>query len=815
MSTSGRTTLVVVAVFCHLIAFSHAGSISQDVPATQAGEDPFTFEDIFDSAYTVKSFSARWINGKDEFLYRDSTQNGGAVMRFDAENKVASVFIDNSTFSTLQTSTYYVSPDLNYALFAYEITSVWRHSFTARYKLLNIATNTLTDYPNDSLQGEVLQYVAWSTVGNASTFVYGNNLYYQASVSDNPVQITTSGDPTWIYNGIPDWLYEEDVLSERVSHYVSPEGRYICYAELNDTEVPLQAWPWYGSKDDVYGTTIRIPYPKAGDVRNGAPGPNTKVKLYVYDTVDGSTKDVPPVAALTSVDHYYLQVVWRNESTVMVTWANRVQNESWAVLYDVTATTLTPNLNYHYSVPGGWVEVPPAYPVFIDGGARYITVLPELLSEESGHWRHVAVVTSPMDTTGTATFLSTGEVEVDYIIGYDESSQTVYYVSTGGDPAERHLAQVLITGAQETCVTCSEPDTCRYITFQYSSTFNYYVLGCRGPDIPTYALRQTLNPDTDYFMLEDNSQLRANLANKALPTREFISVPINGGYTGRAEVFYPPGHVSGNKYPLLVYVYAGPGSQRVTKLFPMGGSTTNWLLYLKSSLNVAVVSLDGRGSAWAGDKLKFEMYRKLSVVEIADQITAGEYFKSMDHIDTNLPAAMFGWSYGGGVTAHVIGDTSKTFMCGISVAPVTTKAYYDTAYTERYLAFATPDDDEAGYNATDVMNKASNFVDKTYMIAHGTADDNVHYMHAAQLIRALSDAGVQFRQNTYMDQTHGINSYGQSRHLYKSMTNFLANDCWGTIHPFSTAAVTANYSLLSLFISLIFTLVQRYLSINF
>jgi dipeptidyl-peptidase-4 len=216
------------------------------------------------------------------------------------------------------------------------------------------------------------------------------------------------------------------------------------------------------------------------------------------------------------------------------------------------------------------------------------------------------------------------------------------------------------------------------------------------------------------------------------------------------------------------------------KTFPMGGSTSNWLTYLKSSHQVLVASLDGRGSASAGDKLKFEMYRKLSVVEIADQITGGEYFKSLDAVDTSLPAAIFGWSYGGGVAAHVIGDTSTTFKCGISVAPVTTKAYYDTAYTERYLAMATPDDDEAGYNATDVMNKVANFANKTYLIAHGTADDNVHYMHAAHLIRALSDAQIQFRQLTYMDQNHGINSYGQSQHLYASMTNFLLDDCWQT-----------------------------------
>jgi len=33
-------------------------------------------------------------------------------------------------------------------------------------------------------------------------------------------------------------------------------------------------------------------------------------------------------------------------------------------------------------------------------------------------------------------------------------------------------------------------------------------------------------------------------------------------------------------------------------------------------------------------------------------------------------------SYGGGLAAHVIGDTSTTFTCGLSVAPVATKAYY-------------------------------------------------------------------------------------------------------------------------------------------
>jgi len=42
----------------------------------------------------------------------------------------------------------------------------------------------------------------------AQSFVHGNNLYYQASPTVLPVQLTTSGDPLYVFNGVPDWLYE-------------------------------------------------------------------------------------------------------------------------------------------------------------------------------------------------------------------------------------------------------------------------------------------------------------------------------------------------------------------------------------------------------------------------------------------------------------------------------------------------------------------------------------------------------------------------------------------------------------------------------
>lgn len=56
----------------------------------------------------------------------------------------------------------------------------------------------------------------------------------------------------------------------------------------------------------------------------------------------------------------------------------------------------------------------------------------------------------------------------------------------------------------------------------------------------------------------------------------------------------------------------------------MGSNTMNWLTYLKSSQQVVVASLDGRGSAARGDKFMYEIYRRLGTVEVEDQLIGGQ-----------------------------------------------------------------------------------------------------------------------------------------------------------------------------------------------
>ncbi|KYN35722.1 Venom dipeptidyl peptidase 4 [Trachymyrmex septentrionalis] len=138
--------------------------------------------------------------------------------------------------------------------------------------------------------------------------------------------------------------------------------------------------------------------------------------------------------------------------------------------------------------------------------------------------------------------------------------------------------------------------------------------------------------------------------------------------------------------------------------------------------------------------------------------------------------AIWGWSYGGYATGMTLAmDLKGVFKCGMSVAPVTDWALYDSIYTERFMGLPTVTDNLQGYEHGQLLNKVENIKNKMYYLIHGTLDDNVHYQQSLMLAKVLEQKDILFRQQTYTDEDHGI---VQSRaHLYHSLENFL-DECF-------------------------------------
>lgn len=83
----------------------------------------------------------------------------------------------------------------------------------------------------------------------------------------------------------------------------------------------------------------------------------------------------------------------------------------------------------------------------------------------------------------------------------------------------------------------------------------------------------------------------------------------------------------------------------------------------------------------------------------------------------------------------------ELFRVGMAGAPVASWEDYDTHYTERFMDL--PQDNPDGYKAANVLSYADE-LSRPLLLVHGTADDNVYFMHSLKLADALLRSGKQF-----------------------------------------------------------------------
>ncbi|KAG8289646.1 Inactive dipeptidyl peptidase 10, partial [Homalodisca vitripennis] len=416
---------------------------------------------------------------------------------------------------------------------------------------------------------------------------------------------------------------------------------------------------------------------------------------------------------------------------------------------------------YSYHEDNGWLDI--VEPVWVNSTA-FLTVLPHDQGGQLGNYRQLSLVQDGQDVP-----LTSGPSVVTAIRCYDKEDNTVYYSSTvNGDSAKRHVYKMDLNNPEkQECFSCLVQEDCAYGTASFSKSCTNMLLTCRGPSVPQYHIYNKNGTLLKY--LSNNSRLNELLTRVELPTKQDLTVPIGGGFTGRVRMLLPPNiDTSGRtKYPMLFSVYAGPDFNKISDAWAVPG----WDDYLVTKRRVVLVYLDVRGSGLRGDKLKFAVYHKLGGPEIEDIINVAQYLQQkFPYIDA-VRTAIWGWSYGGFATAMTLAkDRLNVFRCGISVAPVTNWIYYDTVYTERYMGLPTNDSNLAGYMASDVSAHVDNFRHKLFYLIHGNADDNVHYQQSMMLSRALELADILFFQQSYPDETHGLSHV--HRHLYHSMDKF-------------------------------------------
>ena len=705
------------------------------LPAQAATAQQFTLDEMFSRELALQGFHAEWSDEGARFVYLEPDGSGGTdLVEEDARTGERTVVVEGRRLvppgadRPVAVEGFSWSPERRRLLVYTNSQRVWRENTKGTYYVYDLGTGRLTPL---SREPGWQQFAKWSPDGDRIAFVRDHDLFVVDLATGAERALTRDGSDV-IINGTFDWVYEEE-LGLQDGFRWSPDGERIAFWRLDQSRVPVFHLQ---DEDSLYPHQTAIRYPKAGQ-------PNSEVSIGVVEVATGETRFIDADAA----DGYIARMEWaESEDELVLQRLNRHQNRLEVLLADArtgSARVLFPETD------AAWVDVDDDL-VWIRGGRQFLWT-----SERDG-FNHLYLY----DRDGRLVRqLTRGEWEVTSLVGVDEEDGWVYFTAAVPTPMERHVHRVRLDGRG--LERLSETPGTHHA--ELSADGEYYIDQLSRAGVPPSAALHTAAGER-VRVLAENARVAARLDGFGLRKPEFFRFDTSDGVTLNGYLIRPPDFDPAKRYPVLMYVYGGPGSQTVTDAW--GGSRYLWHQVL-ASRGYLVASVDNRGTGGRGSAFKKVTYLNLGRWEVHDQVEAARHLATLPFVD---PAriGIWGWSYGGYLAALALFQAGDLFDAGISVAPVTAWNLYDTIYTERFLR--TPQENPEGYRAGAPLEYADR-LESEFLLIHGTGDDNVHAQNSLRLVAALQRAGKQFDFMLYPNQTHSIAQ--SQRHLYTLMTEWV------------------------------------------
>ncbi|KAL4974950.1 putative dipeptidyl-aminopeptidase B [Aspergillus desertorum] len=763
-----------------VLQLNNSGSFS----GSTTSAEPLTLQQVLSGTFSPRGHAISWVagpGGEDGLLIEkgeDAEEGYLRIKDIRQDGKTNWVLMKDPTVDvdgrTIQPSATRPSPDLKKVLIISHQEKNWRHSYTARYWIFDVETQTAEPLDPDNIEGRV-QLALWSPKSDAIAFVRDNNLYLRKLASKRIVPITKDGGEQLFY-GVPDWVYEEEVFSGNSVTWWSEDGSQIAFIRTNESAVPEFPVQYYLSRPsgkeprpglENYPEVREIKYPKAG-------APNPFVNLQFYDVEQDEVFSVDTPDDFEDDDRLIIEVIWAAKSKVLVRTTNRESDILKLFLVD-TASRESKLIRIQdvSELDGGWVEPTQSVrfiPADPDKGRPYDGYIDTVVHEGYDHLAYFTPLDNPEPI-----MLTSGEWEVvDAPTAVDLTRGLVYFVATKEAPTERHLYRVRLDGSDLKPLTdTSEPG---YYGVSFSDGAGYALLSYQGPSIPWQSIISTEGDETTTLKtIEDNTDLSKLVAQYALPTEIYQNITIDG-FALQVVERRPPHFNPARKYPVLFHLYGGPGSQTVDRRF-----SVDFQSYVAAALGYIVVTVDGRGTGFIGRKARCIIRGNIGHYEAIDQIATAKEWAQKSYVDESR-MAIWGWSYGGFMTLKTLEqDAGETFQYGMAVAPVTDWRFYDSVYTERYMH--TPQNNPTGYDNTSITDMAALQNNVRFLVIHGASDDNVHIQNTLTLIDKLDLAGVQnYDVHFYPDSDHSIYFHNAHTMVYERLASWLVNAFNGEWH---------------------------------
>jgi dipeptidyl-peptidase-4 len=610
--------------------------------------------------------------------------------------------------------------------------SIYRYSYSAVYYVFDIKKQELKPLAN----GAYISCAEFSPDGQKVAYCKENNLFYvDFTLSDEEIKVTSNGIKNEIINGSSDWVYEEEFELIK-AFFWSPDSKKIAYYSFNESAVKtynMQIWAGLYPKDYLYK------YPKAGEK-------NSEIKIMVYNSQSAQTSTLFDG---TGKDVYIPRIQWvTNSNIVSLKWMNRNQDTLKIFHSDTLLQSLKPILTLGDE---NYIEIDENH-IYLPDNKGFI-----ISSEESGY-RHLYKYDMDGKNKKQLTY---GNWEVSALHGFHSKTQSLFYSSKEKSSLEENLYSIDLEGNNKKMITTLSGIN----SVSFSPDMGYFTT----ENTHGYARQASLFATEGIKLIRllgKNEKFQSFLKQYDLGEIKFSTFVNKNGDTLNYYRVTPSNFDSTQKYPVLMAVYGGPGSQEVLR--SSSGKNYLWYQYLAQN-GFIIYCLDNTGTGGKGAKFKKATTRQLGKLESEDQINFAEYLSKKPFVNASK-IGIWGWSFGGYLSSLCLLLGNHVFSFAIAVAPVTSWRFYDSIYTERFLK--TPQDNVKGYDEYSPLSHAQKLKGK-YLLIHGTGDDNVHFQNAIEMQRELIKEQKQFESFYYPDKAHGISGGKTRLHLYQMMSDFL------------------------------------------
>jgi dipeptidyl-peptidase-4 len=556
------------------------------------------------------------------------------------------------------------------------------------------------------------------------SFVRDQNLYV-VDLADGRERAVTRDGGGLVSWGMAEFIAQEE-MDRDTGYWWSPDERHIALMRVDESPVAeVERFEIQATGASI----VRQRYPATGAA-------NARVDLYVADLASdsrqrvdlGGNSDVylPRVDWFPSGETLAVQRQSRDQKTLELLVVDPLSGSSRVLLTERSAHWVA----LHHDL------------VFLEKSREFIW------SSGRDGFQHLYLYANDgrlIRQLTSGEFMVLGESPEGAVRAVDERARRVYFTANLPSPLERQLYWVSL----------DKPGEPRRVTREAGW---HSVTMSRDARVFIDSFTNVDTPKNVWLRSADGKALTALLPNKLDATHpyapyvgehvraEFGSIAAEDGQRLYYKLLKPRVLEPGEKYPVLVDVYGGPGVQRV-------GNTWGSLFhqYLVQH-GYVVFALDNRGSGMRGEKFEAALGLRMGHVEVRDQVKGVEYLRSLPFVDSRR-IGVFGWSYGGYMTLMCLMQAPDAFAAGVAGAPVTDWALYDTHYTERYLS--TPQLNAGGYRNSNVLEHADR-LSRPLLLVHGMADDNVLFAHSTALMKKLQDLQKPFDLMTYPGGKHGL-----------------------------------------------------------